>query len=217
MAGKTEKVMPDRPICLFVARHGRTVLNADNCFRGKNNVPLDDQGHRDAHKLADYFEGIQIGGIICSDKIRAHDTARVSGEPKALAVHPTPSLQALNVGDFSGQKKTPENVAAIQSYVDNPSRVIPGGESLEQFQSRVRPALAEALKISDQTGLPWLVVGHSSIVHEVGSMFNNDHHAALVKPGGVAAVYIEDGHLASEPIFKPDVPPQGSNRASHVS
>jgi len=208
--------MSEKLIVLYCARHGRTALNADNCFRGKNNVPLDAQGYRDAHKLANYFEGIEIGGIVCSDKMRAHDTARIIGQRKGMAVHPTPSLQALNVGDFSGQPNTAENVAEIQRYTDNPQRCIPGGESLDEFKSRVRPALAEALEISDRTGIPWLVVGHSSIVHEVGAMFNEDHHSSLVNPGGVAAVYLENGQLKAEPIFKPE-PDKSGVRASHVS
>lgn len=208
--------MSEKLVCLYVVRHGRTELNADNCFRGKNDVPLDEQGYRDAHKLANYFDGIEIGGIVCSDKMRAHDTARIIGQRKGMEVNPTPYLQALNVGDFSGEKKSPQNVAAIQCYLDNPERRIPGGESLDEFKARVRPALCEALKISDETGVPWLVVGHSSIVHEVGDMFNQDHHSSLVNPGGVAAVYIEDGELHAEAIFKPE-PAKAGGRASHVS
>ena len=62
---------PNDTICVYVARHGRTVLNATNSFRGNANPALDDVGIKQAHTLANLFKPIDISHIFCSDKVRA--------------------------------------------------------------------------------------------------------------------------------------------------
>lgn len=187
---------------LYVARHGTTDLNAAGSFRGHVDVPLDSQGHRDAQNLADFFKDINISHIVSSDKIRAMQTANAIGESKNLKVLPTSSLHPWDVGMFSGKPKNNENMAKLEQFISNPNRPIPDGEALNAFKSRVRPCLAEAMDMSMVNCTPILVVGHSSIVHEVSDLINGDHLSCLVYPGGVIAVYVENGRLGVEPLFK---------------
>jgi phosphoserine phosphatase len=209
--------MSDPQIVLYLARHGTTILNANGCFRGNVNPPLDDKGFKDANTLAHYFSGIELGDIYSSDRIRATQTADAIVNRRKESYQKLPDLRALDVGNFSGKPKSPENVQRIEYYLDRPDISIPGGEPLNGFRDRIRPLFSEAIEMYNNTGLPCLFVVHSSIIHEAGTMFNNDHHSARVEPGGVAAVYFKDGKFCAEPIFKPLKKQLGQSKADTVS
>lgn len=193
----------DAVVLCYVVRHGQTVLNKDNCFRGNANPILDSTGIKQAHILASLFEPIEISHIFCSDKQRSVKTAEIIAQAKGSPIHKSEGLRALNVGDFSGQKRTPETEGALQEYLDDPDSLIPGGESLNDFKERIQPCLQEAIDLYCECGLPPLLVAHSSVVHECGSIIYSDHKKILVEPGGAIAVYSQNGKLGAEPIFKP--------------
>lgn len=148
--------------------------------------------------------------------MRATNTAEIIAAAKVNKIHKSESLRALNVGDFSGQKRTPESEADLQQYLDSPDEQIPGGESLNDFKARIRPCIQEAIDLYVECGEPPLIVAHSSVVHETGAMIYGDHKSVLVEPGGAIAIYISNGKLGAEPIFKP-IHAQPGNRAETVS
>jgi alpha-ribazole phosphatase len=188
---------------LYAARHGQTTLNKSNCFRGNANPPLDAQGREDASALADYFKDIRLSAIFYSDKKRSSETADIVARCHPnVPCHGTDSIWPWNVGMFSGQPKSPENVAKLDHYIENPDIKIPNGESLNDFKARIRPCLLEGMEIANKAGAPVLFVVHSSVVHECGSMVRGDHNAALVEPGGIARIFTDGHSLEAEPLFK---------------
>lgn len=209
--------MSHKDIVLYVARHGTTGMNMENKFRGDADPALDAKGYRDANELAFYFEPIELSFIVSSSKIRAATTAQVISLQKTLKksvddscqfdLHPVLNelLFPWNLGDFGGKPKSDENVREVQEYIENPDRPVPGGTSLNDFRARVRPLFKEAIEASINCGVPGLLVVHSSVIHELGETITGNHEAGHVKPGGVAAVYIQNGELGVEPIFKADL------------
>lgn len=191
-------------VLAYVCRHGRTILNFENKFRGDKNPPLDPTGKRDAQTLAMLFKDVDISHIFCSDKVRATDTAETIAREKGIPVHKTENLRALSVGEFSGKERNKENTDALEVYLSDPDSVIPGGESLNNFKGRIDPCIMEAVDLADHEGVPVMLVAHSSVVHQVSSLLRGDHKACLVEPGGVVAIYRDkSGKLAVEQIFKP--------------
>jgi len=190
-------------VVLYVARHGQTVLNAEGCFRGNKDVPLNANGIKDAHHLKTLFADIPLSFIIGSDRVRASQTANIIHEGQDLPKHTSPLLRALDVGDFSGKPRNKANVEALQVYLDSPDEKIPGGESLNNFKGRVDPAIWEAFGMADDAGLPGLIIAHSSIVHELGDLWGSGHTSCLVEPGGVVAVYVRNGRIGVQPIYRP--------------
>jgi broad specificity phosphatase PhoE len=160
--------------------------------------------------VAKLLEPVEISHIFCSDRLRATTTAEEIGKSAKLPIHRSESLRALDVGDFSGKLRTKESEAALQVFIDHPSTDIPGGESLNNFKSRIRPCITEAVDIALKCGVPTIVVAHSSIVHEVGSMLYNDHKSILVEPGGIVAIYLNNGKVVADPIFRPTNTPPGT-------
>jgi broad specificity phosphatase PhoE len=209
-------MISDDKILVYAVRHGETALNAANKFRGSANPPLNKHGFADAHNLAEMFGNISLGCIICSDKLRAVQTAETIGKEKDLMIHKSENLRALNVGDFSGQDRNKENTEALQYYLNNPDEPIPGGESLNEFQNRINPCILEAVELSEDYGIPVMLVCHSSIIHQIGTLLHGDHTHELVEPGGAVAIYKGiDNRLTSEPIYKKaKTPPSGSETVS---
>lgn len=209
--------MSNKTVLVYLARHGTTVANQNNEFRGPLNFPLDKKGIRDAHQLGFYFKDMELFPVIfCSSKIRAVDTARIINEAREepLKVQQNDGLCAWNVGFLGGKEKTEENEAVIDYYASNPELAIPKGESLNDFKFRVRPLIKNAIEIADRSGLPVLIVVHSSVIHEVGSLLYDDHKSVIVEPGGVAAIYYDNGKLEAEPIFKER---SASSKADHIT
>jgi broad specificity phosphatase PhoE len=202
---------------LYVARHGRTSANAKGLFRGNLNPDLDAKGRADAEALADYFKDICLAGIFYSDKKRSTETAEAIARCHPnIPCYATESLWPWNVGMFSGQPKSPENLRKLEHYIQNPGLPIPNGESLNDFKARIRPCLMEGMELANKNGAPVLFVVHSSVIHEAGSMIDGDHNAALVEPGGIAHIYTDGVCLKTEPLFK-TAPQLSGSRADTVS
>lgn len=196
-------------VACYAIRPGRTVLNFQKKFRGAADPPLDSVGIAQAHKLKTLFTGIDLSVIVCSDRKRAVQTAEIIAQGRDLPVQQSSCLRALDVGKFSGQDRSPENVAELQKYLDNPDCKIPEGESLNDFSSRIQPCIKEAVDMFLKCGIPPLIVGHSSIIRELGTMFKGQHSKVLVDPGGAVAIFIANGKLDADPIYKPMKAPTG--------
>ena len=192
----------EHPLVYF-ARHGQTTFNKADAFRGNINAPLDAQGWRDANKLKKYFDGVEFSHIFTSDKIRAEQTAGKIAEGHNQTPVENEGLRSWDVGYLSGKPKDEENLEAIEYYVNNPDLPIPDGESLNEFKARVQPLIKNAIELALACGNPVLVIAHSSVIHEVGAMIGGHHEYALVEPGGVTVIFIQDGKFDAEPIFKP--------------
>jgi broad specificity phosphatase PhoE len=189
-------------IILYVIRHGQTTLNKQNSFRGPLNIDLDKTGWRQANKLKEYFSGVEFSHAFSSPKNRSIDTANKILEGRDTKLVVNENLQALNVGDLAGKEKTPETDAIVEFHFQNPDIPMPGGESFNDFKARVNPLLKDAIEIGLQEQNPVLLCVHSSIIHELGYLIGGHHTYCLVEPGGVAAVYIQDGELDAEPVYR---------------
>lgn len=172
----------------YFGRHGETANNAAGRFRGQSNLPLDENGLKDADRMGQFFKPIDLGGVFASTRDRTIVTARAVADPKSMKVQPMEELNPLNVGYLSGEKK--EDHGDVMSYFqNNPDDKIPNGESLNGFRQRTQPAIKKLLKLGMQAKNPMLAVVHSSVIHEVNHLLTGDHKQTLVKPGGVIAVY----------------------------
>lgn len=200
--------MQDDKVLAYFVRHGSTAANEQKLFRGPLDPPLDEEGAKDALRLKEYFKSFDFGDIYSSDKLRTQTTAATILQPHNREGIATPMLNAWNIGYLAGKKKD-EHQSEIEHFQRNPDHRIPQGESLNEFKSRVQPILEHAIKRGEETGKPTLVVAHSSIIHEVGTVLHGNHKAALVRPGGVVAVRRENGVLKAIPIIRPSADGEG--------
>lgn len=190
---------PTRVLIGYIARHGETELNAANCWRGWENPSLDQNGLDAAEKLGWWlsFEYPRIGRVVCSDFTRAVQTAEIIMQTCGVEcpyLSTDPNLRPWNIPEFAGKEKTPERIAKLREYINNPERVIPDGESLTQFRDR-NDIIFQYLMVPHK-GLPTLVVAHTSNivaamrhVAEINGEERCEEVDDIVGPGGLVAVY----------------------------
>lgn len=112
------------------------------------------------------------------------------------------ALLPLDAGKFTGEKKS-DYAEKMKYYHEHTDTPIPGGESIDQMNKRVRRPVFRALRAGVRTGKPSYVSSHSSVIHSLGHILHNDHKAALVEPGGVVAVTFDGKKFTAKPVFRP--------------
>lgn len=192
----------EEKVVAYFVRHGETTANAEGRFRGtKTDYPLSEKGVKEAHQAAEFLKDKPIGDSWTSDKERSEHTSRIVLEPRGQAASPTSDLHPLDVGYLSGEKKS-QHLDDIEYFQRHPEMPLPGGQSIQEFRSRVKPPILRAIRRGIENDKPSAVFCHSSIIHEVGNLIHGDHGIALVKPGGVAAVTYDGTYFRAKAIFK---------------
>jgi broad specificity phosphatase PhoE len=138
---------PALPSCrVHLVRHGTTLLNRQNRYRGRIDVPLDAGGWQDAWTAAAELEHAGLGAVYASPLRRARDTARVVADAAGIErVLDMPGLVNLDYGVWEGltsdeaAARDPEAFAAYTAYA--PDAACPGGEALEVASARTLAAL----------------------------------------------------------------------------
>lgn len=155
---------------LVLVRHGETPWNAEKRFQGHTDIGLNDRGLAQAQSLASYFsEKTQLleatQAAYCSDLKRAHLTAEILVN-KRLPLSSRSDLRERDYGHFSGM--TAEEMAAhdpvqyegLRNRV--PDHPLSQGESLQEFNARVKAALLDILQ--NHPGQQVLLVAHGGVL-----------------------------------------------------
>jgi broad specificity phosphatase PhoE len=200
-------------VVAYIGRHGTTALNESDRYRGQADVPLDDQGKQDAKAQAKFMADKPIGQAWTSNLSRSKDTAKAVLKGRGIKAIPLSSLRPLDAGKFTGEKKS-EHKEDMKYYHEHTDARIPGGESIDGMNKRVRPVLLKGLRAGVRTGKPSYFSAHSSVIHSLGNLLHGDHEHALVEPGGVVAVTFDGKKFQAKPVFKPKKEKQESAYAS---
>lgn len=131
---------------VFFVRHGETEWNLEGRFQGQSDIPLNARGWQQAERIAERLATEPLAAIFSSDLSRAASTAEVVARYHSIPVCRMPELREACFGAWEG--KTYEEVAqtdperAARWRSDPAVLVPPGGESTEQFASRLEGAMA---------------------------------------------------------------------------
>lgn len=198
-------------ILFTLTRHGRTVGNEKDVYRGLSNAAfaqLDENGRQDARDAAIYLKGLgmEFPVIVVDDLDRTQETARIIAEVLGIKEIITDKrLRPVDVGDYTGKSKA---LYPLTEYMNDPKKRIPGGDTLNQFNKRqasVFGDIVEAIaKLRQDTGRPvmFLVIGHGSnasfLYHNVNKGGKEIGYEGMTEPGGIMT-FTKDG---LNPIFK---------------
>ncbi len=132
---------------IVLVRHGRTEWNKDRIFRGTADVPLDEQGRREAACARDWLEEEIFHGAYSSPLSRAVETAEIILRPHGLAPRKHDGLADLNYGEWQGKpnEEVMRNYPELyRQWRDAPHTVVfPGGEGLAAVRQRSLAAVEE--------------------------------------------------------------------------
>jgi broad specificity phosphatase PhoE len=141
---QADHAMPD---CrLYLVRHGTTVMNVQNRYRGRRDIPLDAQGYQDAVDAARRLSAVGLAAVYTGPLRRTIATAQIiadaAGVPDLRILH---GLNNLDYGVWEGM--TADEAASIEPeahalYRTSPLQAIcPHGERLIDAQRRMIAAL----------------------------------------------------------------------------
>lgn len=142
---------------IYLARHGRTALNAAGVLRGRLDPPLDEVGQGQAAALAAAVarSGEGLVAVVASPLARARQTAAAVGAATGLPVSTDDRLADRDYGEWAGQ--VPEAVVARWGSLE----AAPGVEPVAAVRSRARAALEE---LAARTGVgAAAVVAHDAV------------------------------------------------------
>jgi probable phosphoglycerate mutase len=89
----------------YLIRHGETDWNLNGIWQGHADVPLNEVGHAQAHRLAERLRahGPRFDVIYSSDLERAWETARTVGAAIGVEPRAAPELREIDIGNWSGR------------------------------------------------------------------------------------------------------------------
>jgi len=112
-------------------------------------VPLDEQGLREAEETAQRLVSYPVDHIHSSDLYRARQTADAVAKATLAPIWHTSDLRPWNVGTLAGQR-VKDILPTLRQLELDPSQPAPEGESFLQFCDRYSRKLEELLDIANR-------------------------------------------------------------------
>jgi probable phosphoglycerate mutase len=151
---------------IFLIRHGATTLSAEDRFAGATDVPLSDEGRRQASLLGERLSGARPAAVYASPLGRTMETAGFLARPHGLEVQPREGLREISHGHWEQltrrevDEKFPKEAAA---WEEDPFSFAPeGGESGLAVTARALPAFLEIVR--QHEGESVIVVSHKATI-----------------------------------------------------
>ncbi|MEW6554710.1 MAG: histidine phosphatase family protein [Actinomycetota bacterium] len=131
----------------YLLRHGETDYHVQKRLLGRLDVGLNETGLKQAERVRDFFDGMELAAVYCSPLRRCRETARPVAEANGLQVQVMQGLMEVDMGEWDGQLIADlfaEEGETVGKWMRNPSSVpIPGGEDFGAVRERVMAAMRE--------------------------------------------------------------------------
>jgi len=134
---------------LVIVRHGESMPATRGVpFEregGHGNPPLAPEGHEQAERVGERLAAEQVDAIYVTSLRRTHETAAPLARRLGITPHVEPDLREVFLGEWEGellrQKVADGDPLVAEMFRQQRWDVIPGAESHDQLEGRVRPAL----------------------------------------------------------------------------
>ena len=198
---------------VYFLRHGQTAWNAEKRMQGQVNVPINDEGRRQAREAAGQLPA--IGLCLTSPLHRARETALLAlgGEGTPMVDEPLLIEQGYGVAEGQQQITAYDNPQdPLYNYGRAPQCYRPpeGGESFEALSLRARIFLSHRLLPLEGQYDTVLVSAHGALLcaifRELLGTPMADFWQNLLPHGGVRAMTVENGAcrlLEAPPSVRP--------------
>lgn len=182
-----------RPTRILFIRHGETEWNVKRIIQGWKGTRLNAVGLKQAQLMAKRVAGLElkIDAILCSDLLRAAQTAEALGKRLKLKPKRVKALRERNFGDWEG-RRVEDILAKYQlgaGVRKDPFLAFEphGGESMPVFARRMRGFLRTALK--EHAGRTIAAVTHGGPVRIAACLavgIDPKKYFVLGRPGNVS-------------------------------
>lgn len=158
---------------LFFVRHGETEWNVQKKIQGSADIPLNENGLRQARQLAKELKRQMLEGrfhparVYTSPQLRAAQTAEFAAKALQIACVPCSGLREMDLGEWEGLNWDiiQQSYGEVYTYWNEHRRYTrtPGGESYQEVVERTFDALEEILE-RETADTDILVVTHSAVL-----------------------------------------------------
>jgi broad specificity phosphatase PhoE len=154
---------------VWLIRHGQTDWNQDGRWQGQLDIPLNEEGKRQAELLAESLRDRGISAVYTSDLMRARHTAETIARRLNVPLHNDPRWREMNLGVFQGltleQIEARYPIDVIEMRTNYLTYQSPQGESRLMMQERAFAALQDAMKASNGAAeARFAVVSHGGTI-----------------------------------------------------
>jgi broad specificity phosphatase PhoE len=139
---------------VYLARHGRTALNAEGRLRGLSDPPLDEVGSAEVARLAEVLATKKPVAVVCSPLQRATATAQAIGTAASAPVTIDVRLNDRDYGPMTGLRR--DAVEHRYGSIDS----APGVEPISALADRARRAFFEL--VAELGPGPVVMVSHDA-------------------------------------------------------
>jgi len=153
---------------LFLVRHGQTIYNDEGRLAGKTDVPLNENGISQAHRLTEFLRPILFHSAFISPMIRAVKTAEIILDGREnIKTQQLAAITEMDFGDWEGKKfkelikEHPEQIQEWINATDN--FCFPGGECIANFKARILEAFDHTILPACKSGSV-LMVTHGGVI-----------------------------------------------------
>lgn len=209
---------------LILLRHGQSTWNLENRFTGWVDVPLTEQGKREAADAGRLLRDIQIDLVFTSVLQRAIDTTTIALKAAGQEDVPIFYDQAINermYGDLQGKNKAETAAefgeAQVKLWRRSYDIAPPNGESLKDTAARALPYFLNVILPEVKAGKNVLVSAHGNslraiVMHLDG--LTKEQVLELNIPNGVPIVYEIDSE--GRVLSKKELTPQAERAAAQA-
>ncbi len=178
---------------LYLVRHGQTDWNAERRWQGERDLPLNEEGLRQAEAVAGAFRAVRVDRVFSSDLRRARDTAAALAQATGAPHVVLPSLRERAFGRWEGRtneeilREYPDEMAQYQK--DRDLFTPPGGQSWADFApTAVRAVETIGVDHTDQ---------HLAIVAHGGPFRAFINHVLGIERGPLNQFVLDNGSIST--------------------
>ncbi|MDD5448776.1 MAG: histidine phosphatase family protein [Actinomycetota bacterium] len=148
----------------ILVRHGQTAWHREGRYVGTADIPLDDEGKRQAELVASRVAEEEFSYVYSSPYLRCKEMAEKIASLKGYTVTEDKRLREMDLSRWDGKPLDDvirEDGELIKNWMEDPiSRSLPGEESLPQVRERATGWLKEVTSTHPGEGI--LVVSHGA-------------------------------------------------------
>lgn len=186
---------------LLLVRHGTTAWVEMHRLHGITDIPLNENGLRQAREAAQALKSENAQSLYTSPLQRCRQTAEIIGKEIVLEPKDMPGLKELNFGWLEGRSfrdHSSQNysylVKLYDQYAHQMIRAL-SGESIRSFQLRIMADWNQILEENPHGTV--IVVGHSAVfnnilIHYFGKNFPKGHTYYSMAPGSINEIIMDD-------------------------
>lgn len=172
---------------LYAIRHGKTDWNSKKITMGRIDIPLNEEGIKEAHVPAENLSSCNIDLIICSPLARTRQTADIVNLNKNVEIKYDDRLMERSLGDLEGKPYTTDN---DKLWDININTSIYNVETMSDFKDRVYSFLEDIIKNYSDKDV--LLVTHGGVSALINCYFNN-----TLYDGSISDKFLKNCCLAS--------------------